>query len=137
MSACFPAAELPVIWMPEKKGPTMKFRRLALPLIATIALASPAVAAPGDGVAKGCLKAFVDLAKKGRPDRLHAVRRKVCQCVQDRVKDDAKIDDTSKDKVADVLASMVSDAKRSGELQRALSKVVNAQMRKHMGVCNQ
>ena len=115
----------------------MKFRRLALPLIATIALASPAVAAPGDGVAKGCLKAFVDLAKKGRPDRLHAVRRKVCQCVQDRVKDDAKIDDTSKDKVADVLASMVSDAKRSGELQRALSKVVNAQMRKHMGVCNQ
>ncbi len=96
-----------------------------------------AVAAPGDGVAQACVKAFDDLKKRGRPDRFHAVRQKVCGCVQRRVKDDAKIEDANKDKVAGILATMVSDPKRSSELKRALPKAVNDQMRKHMGACNQ
>jgi hypothetical protein len=119
------------------KGQPMKAHIFIVALIVTTAIAPAALAAPGDGVSQGCLKAFEDLAKRRKPDKFHAVRHKVCNCVQQRVKDDAKIDDASKDKVGKILANMVSDPKRSGDLRRGLTKLVNDQMRKHMGACNQ
>jgi hypothetical protein len=114
----------------------MKQMLRPIAVLAATTLPMTVNAAPGDGVANGCVKAFDDLARKGRPDRFHSVRHKVCACVQQRVKDDPKIDDASKDKVAQVLATMVSDPVKSGEIRRALSKAVNGQMKKHMDYCN-
>ena len=114
-------------------------KQLLIPAAVVVATLMPvsAIAAPGDGVARACVKAFDDLARKGRPDRFHSVRHKVCACVQQRVKDDPKIDDASKDQVARILATMASDPIKSSELRRGLAKVVNDQMKRHMGYCNQ
>ncbi len=114
----------------------MKSHHIIFALSLMVLPATPAWSAPGDNVARSCIKAFDDLAKRGRPDKFHAVRHKVCNCVQQRVKDDLKIDNANKDKVGEVLAHMASDPVRSGELRRKLPKVVNEQMRKHMGACN-
>ena len=122
--------------MDRWNGPPMKPILRLLAILAATTMPLTVKAAPGDGVARGCVKAFDDLARKGRPDRFHSVRHKVCACVQQRVKDDSKIDDASKDKVAEVLATMVSDPVKSGEIRRALSKAVNDQMKTHMDYCN-
>ena len=115
----------------------MKQLLISFAALAVVAMPTTGSAAPGDAIARSCVKAFDDLARKGRPDRFHSVRHKVCACVQQRVKDDPKIDNDSKDKVAEVFATMASDPAKSGEIRRGLSKAVNSQMKAHMRQCNQ